>query len=224
MVSNPAVPDPYRTNFRNPVLFGGEAGGFQVKADELPVQGMVRLPHGGGHQIVDEVGLHPIDYLEFRVLFVDGLLGVHYLREGLSYSMVGDSHGLLAPFRGLADQLPGGGNAVQLRHAAVQMELYPLFPGVVHHFYLVHCGNGPRPQHVFPVILIIFQRAPHQNGLTLFQLLIQVLAEACLLDDFQGGGAGIVGDIDGIDFFGTIPGFLGLDIKNLSPHYSVAGF
>ena len=175
MVQHPAPLYPHRANLRDALLFGGKPGGFQVEADKLPVQGSGAVPHRRGHQVVDKIGLCAVNDLEVRVLLADVRLGVHGLGEGLGHPVVRDGHGLLAPSVGLVDQVRGGGDAIQVGHAGVQVQLHPLFHGVVHHLHLVHSGNGPGPQHVFPVVPVIFQGAPHQNGLALFQL-VQLLA------------------------------------------------
>ncbi len=60
------------------------------------------------------------------------------------------------------------------------MQLYPFFQGIVYNLYLFHCGNGPGTQYVFPVVLIIFQATPGQNGHALFQL-VQLFALAGVL-------------------------------------------
>ena len=134
--------------------------------------------------------------------------------------MVRDGHGRLAPLVGLGHQLAHRGDAVHVGHTAVQVQLHPLLiaGGVVHHLHLVHGGDGLGPHHVLPVVLVIFQGPPHQQGLALFQL-VQLLALGGVLQEFQGGGAGIVRDVDGVDLPGLVPGLLALNAENLPPHH-----
>ncbi len=99
------------------------------------------------------------------------------------------------------------------------MELQPLFQGIVHHLHHVHRGNGLGTHHVFPVVFVILQLSPHQQRHTAFQL-IQGLALPGVLNDLQGDGASVVGDVNGIDFPGLVSGLLALHGKDFPPHHN----
>ena len=211
----------HRANLGDAVVLGGKAGGLQVEADEIPGQGLLAAAGHGGHQVIDKVGLCAVEHLELRVLLADGLHGVHGLWESLCHAVVGDGHGLLAPLVGLLDKGGGRGHAVHVGHAGVQVQLHPLLQGVVHHLYQLHRGDGPGAHDVFPVVLVVLHLPADQQSRARLEL-IQSLALPGVLDDLQGGGAGVVGDVDGVDFPGFVPGLLALHGENLPPDHQAA--
>ena len=74
---------------------------------------------------------------------------------------------------------------------------------------------------VFPVVLVVLHLPPDQQSRARLEL-IQSLALPGVLDDLQGGGAGVVGDVDGVDFPGFVPGLLALHGENLPPDHQAA--
>ena len=103
----------------------------------------------------------------------------------------------------------------------MQMQLHPLDFRVVHYLQLFHRGDGPGAHHVLVVIFVVFHITAGQNAHTLFQG-IQQLALLNVLNDFQGNRAGVVRDIDGIDFPALVPGLLALNGEDFSPNAGAA--
>ncbi len=164
MVKELAVFHTHRAYLCYTLLLCRKPRGLKVKADKLPREVPGALPTGGRHQVVYKVRLRAVDDLEIRVLLVYGLLGVHSVREGLGHAVVGDGYGPLAPLVGLLYQFPRRGYPVHFRHTGVQVQLHPLLiaGGVIHYLHLVHRGDGPRAQHVLPVVFVILKAAAHK--------------------------------------------------------------
>ncbi len=112
MIGYPAIVNSDCTDLGNPVFFSRKASGLYIKADKISIQGLFRLSHNSGNQIVDKISLHAIDHLKVRVLLTNGRFGIHGLWESLGHTVVCNGHSPLAPFVGLPNQVCGRGNAI----------------------------------------------------------------------------------------------------------------
>ena len=113
----------HRADLRDGLPVHLEAGGLDVEADDLPLQGGV---HGAVDDdavvhIVDEIALHAVEDLDLAPRGVPGV------RKGLGHTVVRDGDGGVAPANGLVDDLLGVGQGVHVGHLGVQVQLHPLY-------------------------------------------------------------------------------------------------
>ena len=176
-----------------------QAGGLNVKADDLIGEGLIRLPvdHHPVVHVVDKVGLHPVQEL-------DVFGRVPRVREGLGHSVVGDGDGPVAPgLRPLHHILvrpqlgPHSGEGVHGGHGGVQMKLHPLLRGVVHFHLLLGSHDGHRLQHHVPVKPVHIQPALYQQVHSLPNAVHQGLALIPGEELVHPDGAGVVGHVEG---------------------------
>ena len=104
-----------------------QAGGLQVEADDGLVQILVLLPPDGETlvHIVDVVGLGAQKDLALA------LAGAPSVGKGLGHPVVGDGNGGVPPLDGPLHRILGVGEGIHQGHLGVEVELHPLFRGVV---------------------------------------------------------------------------------------------
>ena len=113
LVGDLAVLIDHGADFGDDVMAGIQAGGLQVEADVLPVEISVQAAPDGGHvvHVVDEIGLHPEEHLDARLL--GGGVG---RGEVVADAVVGDGDGGVAPGRRPLDHLLDVGGGVHGGH------------------------------------------------------------------------------------------------------------
>ena len=104
-----------------------QSGGLQVEADHGAVQALVLVAADG------ELFVHVVDVISLGAqqglnLALGGAPGV---RKGLGHAVVGNGNGGMAPGNGPLHRILGFGQSVHQGHAGVEVELHPLFRGVV---------------------------------------------------------------------------------------------
>ena len=128
-----AVAQHHCANLRDGLPVHLEAGGLDIEAHELIVQGAVLLAVDSYPviQVVDKVPLHAVENFD---LVPGGMPGV---REGLGHAMVGDGDGGMPPADGRLDGVLGVRQGVHVAHLRVQVQLHPFFRGGVLTFGVV---------------------------------------------------------------------------------------
>ena len=180
-----------------------QAGGLNVEADDLAVEGGVCLPvdrHPVVH-VVDVVGLHAEEDLDF----LGRVLGVG---EGVGHPVVGDGDGRVAPGLGPLDHVlvPADGGVgleahrrqgVHGGHVGVQMELHPFLWGGVHPGSDLRHTDRRRLQHHIAVKTVQVQPALDLDVHPLFDPVHQRLPLLAGKELVHPDGAGVVRDIEG---------------------------
>ena len=202
------------------VHLGVQAGGLGVKHHKAAAQraaGPLAV-HNGDH-IVHKIGLAAVDQLEVRVLFADVVGGQHGLGVALAHAVVGDGNGLVAHAVRQLHDLARVAEAVHAGELGVQVQLHPLFGGVVLPLLALHDQHIVGVHHIVPLVFVKGAVAlDHQRGAGL-----QALPLAAVLPflgaDLQVHRAGVVGDGNGVNLAEVA---LHLAGEHLAPHRHLA--
>ena len=200
-VGNLPVFQYHRADLNDDLILLVQSGGLNVKADDLPVEGLTDLPVDGHPvvHVVDVVGLHAEENLH--------LLGrVPRVGEGVGHAVVGDGDGGMAPFLQTLDGVfrhrriglgPHRRQCVHGGHGGVEMELHPLLLRRVHPHRLFRLGHGHRLQHHVAVKAVQVQTALDLQVHSLLDAVHQGLALVAGEELVDPDGAGIVGHVKG---------------------------
>ena len=123
----------YRTDFNNPVRPGAEARGLQIECRVLLVEVhlLTAVNHNPVIHIVYIISLAAVKNFDVLVGACHLCLGsgLHGVREGLGYAVIGDGNCPVSPGSRLLHSIRGGREGVHIAHGCVQMQLHPLLPG-----------------------------------------------------------------------------------------------
>ena len=195
-----------------------EAGGLDVKADELPVQGAVQLAVNGHPvvDVVDEVTLYAVEDLDV----ISG--GVPGIRERLGHAVVRDGDGGMAPADGGLHRLLGVRQGVHVGHLGVEEQLHPLFlSGVLPGLVLHHADVVGVQLDVLTVpggLHLALDAQPHTRLDGPLQLLGLLGGEVLLHRD----GVGVIRHVKAQPPHARPPGLPALEGKDLALHRGVA--
>ena len=178
---------------------GVQTGGLGVKDAELPIQGHILDAVDTGDHVVHKIGLAAIDQLEVGILLVDVIGGQHGLWVTLTDAVVGDGDGRVTHAVGQADNPARVAEAVHAGELGVQVELHPLFGGVVLPAAALHTEDVVGVDDIVVLVFVVGAVAPDQEGGALFQALPLGAVLPFLGADLQVDGARIVGDGNGVD-------------------------
>ena len=212
-----AVFQKHRADFYDDLPALVQAGGLQVKADDLAVQVPVRGPvdHDPVVHVIYKIRLHAVQNL-------DVFCGVPRIRKGLGYAVIGDGNGPMAPALRplyhifLRPQLGfDRGERVHVGHRGMQMQLHPLFRRVVHLFRLFDFLYPIRLQHHIAIKAVHVQTALDPEVHSLCHLVHDALTlcgnfsvEKFADPDRPGTVAHIEGHHPGAPFFQLLVGHL----------------
>ena len=133
--------------------------------------------------------------------------------------MVGNGNRRMPPLMGAFNKRLGRGHTIHGGHGGVQMQLYPLFGGVISYRYLFYRIDMSGTQNHIPVIFIVGDISLHQKGIARFDA-IQLCFVGDLIKDFEIDRAGVIGDRNGHDKVVVIPGDAGIHRENVAPYHS----
>ena len=102
------------------------------------------------------------------------------------------------------------------------MELHTLDGGVILHAELIYRGDGARAQHNLVVVFVILHLAAHHNAGALAER-VERLALLRVLQQLERDGAGVIGDVDGIDLAALVAREARLHREDLAPHGRASG-
>ena len=177
-----------------------QAGGLNIKADNFlgKILAGLTVDHYPVVHVVDKVGLQAVEQLDiFR-----RMPGV---REGLSHAVVGDGDGPVAPglrplhHVSLRSQLgTHGSEGVHGGHGGMQMELHPLFRGVVHAHFFLPRHHGHRLQHHIAIEAVHVQPSLNDKVHAFLYPVHQGFRLVSLREELaHPDGAGVVGNVKG---------------------------
>ena len=204
------------TNFCNAVIGWAKPCRFYVERNEFIVECFIRFSFYRKDKVIDIVGFHTVNNLNWLTLFLHVIRSVHRIRKSLCNTVVGNSNGWMTPLGCTAHKIASRVHTIHCRHTAVHMKLHALLFGSVCYLNLVYCGNSTRAQNNFMVVFVILHGSAHQNGCALCKG-IEHLTLICHFNYFQCDGASIVRNINRVNFALLVTRYLLLGRKDLTP-------
>ena len=189
-----AVLHQHRADLGESLRLGVKAGGLGVVNHKAAGERAGGFTVDHRHHVIHKICLTAIDELEIRVVFADGLGGKHCFREALTHAMVGDGDGPVPHAVGGAHDLAGVAETVHAGKLGVQVQLHPLFGGVVLPLFALHLQHVIRIDHIVVLVFIVGTLAFEHEGSPLFHFFPLGVVFAVAAAQLQTDGAGVVGD------------------------------